>query len=202
MFIISGTNLVKGKDIPGTGCGGPLGCEASRLSHFLDSWLTDGGQVVSLMLRPPFTPRKIPDTHFCYKLSRPQRHSTAGRIRWTENSNDLIRNQTRNLPACSIVLQPTRLLCAPWNKSGELNKYHDNYSTCCSSFGNAMKFKWCKLSHWHDILIKLQHAPNRNSTVYWHKTKPWIRRDVIDVRNEYFVITLVNELKIKIMVLH
>jgi hypothetical protein len=25
----------------------------------------DGGEVVSLMRRPPFTYRKIPDTHFC-----------------------------------------------------------------------------------------------------------------------------------------
>jgi hypothetical protein len=26
---------------------------------------TDGGEIVSLRRRPPFTPRKIPDTHFC-----------------------------------------------------------------------------------------------------------------------------------------
>jgi hypothetical protein len=32
--------------------------------HFLDNRLTDGGEVVSLMRRPPFTPRKIPGTHF------------------------------------------------------------------------------------------------------------------------------------------
>jgi hypothetical protein len=31
----------------------------------LDSRLTDGGKVVSLMRRPPFNPRKIPGTHFC-----------------------------------------------------------------------------------------------------------------------------------------
>jgi hypothetical protein len=29
----------------------------------------------------PFTPTKIPGTHFCWKLSRPQGHSEAGRIR-------------------------------------------------------------------------------------------------------------------------
>jgi hypothetical protein len=29
--------------IPVTGRGGPLGCEVSRLPHFLDSCLTDGG---------------------------------------------------------------------------------------------------------------------------------------------------------------
>jgi hypothetical protein len=37
-----------------------------RGSHiFLDNRFTDGGEVVSLMRRPPFTPRKIPGTHFC-----------------------------------------------------------------------------------------------------------------------------------------
>jgi hypothetical protein len=36
-----------------------------RLPHFLDNWLTDGGEVVSLMRRPHFTSRKIPGTHFC-----------------------------------------------------------------------------------------------------------------------------------------
>jgi hypothetical protein len=33
--------------------------------HFLDNRLTDGGEVVNLTPRPPFTPRKIPGTHFC-----------------------------------------------------------------------------------------------------------------------------------------
>jgi hypothetical protein len=36
------------------------------------------------------------------RLSRPQGHSAAGRIRSVEKSNDLIGNQTRDLPACSI----------------------------------------------------------------------------------------------------
>jgi hypothetical protein len=70
--------------------------ETSRLPCFLDSQFTDGGQVVSLTRRPPFTPRKIPVTHFCYRLSRPQGHSAAGRIRSIEKSNDLIRNRTRD----------------------------------------------------------------------------------------------------------
>jgi hypothetical protein len=56
---------VKRKAIPVTGRDGPYGYETSRLPHFLDSRLTDGGEVVSLTRRPPFTRRKIPGTHFC-----------------------------------------------------------------------------------------------------------------------------------------
>jgi hypothetical protein len=42
----------------------PYGCGRSRIPHFLDNRLTDGGEVVSLTRRPSFTPRKIPGTHF------------------------------------------------------------------------------------------------------------------------------------------
>jgi hypothetical protein len=55
-----------------------------------------------------FTPRKIPRTHFCYRLNRPQGHM-AGRIRSIEKSSDLIVNRTRNLSPCSIMPQPTML---------------------------------------------------------------------------------------------
>jgi hypothetical protein len=44
--------IKKGKAIAVTGRGSPYGCETSRLPHFLDSWLTDGGKVVSLTRRP------------------------------------------------------------------------------------------------------------------------------------------------------
>jgi hypothetical protein len=57
----------------------------------------------------PFTPRKIPGIHFYYTLSRPQGHSATRRIRSIEKSNDTIGNRTRDLPACSIVPQPTTL---------------------------------------------------------------------------------------------
>jgi hypothetical protein len=58
-------NKKKGKAIPVTGRQEPLGCETSRIPHFLDNWFIDGGEVVSLTRRPPFTPKKIPGTHFC-----------------------------------------------------------------------------------------------------------------------------------------
>jgi hypothetical protein len=50
---------MKGKAIPVTGREDPEGCETSKLPHFLDNRLTDGGEVVSLTRRPPVTPRKI-----------------------------------------------------------------------------------------------------------------------------------------------
>jgi hypothetical protein len=52
----------KDKAISITVRGGPLGCETSRFSHFLDNRLTDGGEVACLARRSPFTPRKIPGT--------------------------------------------------------------------------------------------------------------------------------------------
>jgi hypothetical protein len=53
------------KAIPVAGHEGLQGSETSRLPHFLDNRLIDGGEVVSLTRLPPFTPRKIPSTHFC-----------------------------------------------------------------------------------------------------------------------------------------
>jgi hypothetical protein len=43
---------------PATGHGGPSGCERLRLPHLLNNRLTDGGKVVSLTLRQPFTPQE------------------------------------------------------------------------------------------------------------------------------------------------
>jgi hypothetical protein len=54
----------KGKAIPVRGRGGTQGYETSRLPHFLDNRLTDGGEVVNLTRRP-LASRKFPGTHFC-----------------------------------------------------------------------------------------------------------------------------------------
>jgi hypothetical protein len=50
----------KSKAILVTGRGGRWDCETIMIPYFLDSRLTDGGEVVSLTRRPRFTPRKIP----------------------------------------------------------------------------------------------------------------------------------------------
>jgi hypothetical protein len=57
----------KGKAIRVTGRGGPYSSETSRLPHFLDSRLRDGGEVVRLtrQLTALYPPRKIRGTHFC-----------------------------------------------------------------------------------------------------------------------------------------
>jgi hypothetical protein len=89
---------------------GPQSCDTLRLSHFLHNQLTDCSEVVSLTCLLSLTPRKTPGTHFCYKLSIPQGHNAAGRIRSTEKeSNDLMKGWTHNLPAWSTVPQPTIL---------------------------------------------------------------------------------------------
>ena len=44
-----------------------------------------------------YPPGSIPGTHFCYRLSRPQGHSAAGRIVSMKNSNDTIGNRTSDL---------------------------------------------------------------------------------------------------------
>jgi hypothetical protein len=41
-----------------TGRGSPFVCETSRLPHFVDNRLTDGGEVVSLTCQLPFTPQE------------------------------------------------------------------------------------------------------------------------------------------------
>jgi hypothetical protein len=42
----------------------PIGLRAVEAPTFPKRSLTDGSEVVGLMHLPPFTPRKIPDTHF------------------------------------------------------------------------------------------------------------------------------------------
>jgi hypothetical protein len=66
--------------------------------------------------------RKIPGTHFCWRLSWCQGRSVAGRILSMKNSSDTIGNQTHDLLACSAVFQPTAPLCAPCTSIYQLKK--------------------------------------------------------------------------------
>ena len=65
-----------------------------------------------------YHPGKIPDTHFCQALCRPQGHA-AGSI--VNDANDTIGNRTRDLPACSTVPQPMRHR-VPTHTGEETNK--------------------------------------------------------------------------------
>jgi len=85
----------------------------------------EGGKIVSSTHRSPFPQGNIPDTHFCQRHDRHQGHSSAGRIKSMKNSNDTIRNRTRDRPACSAVPQACysstfKPIGLKWrNKSGE-----------------------------------------------------------------------------------
>jgi hypothetical protein len=50
--------ITKNKIIPVTSRGSPYVCETSKLPHFLECRLTDGGEVVSLTRWSPFTPQE------------------------------------------------------------------------------------------------------------------------------------------------
>jgi hypothetical protein len=144
----------KGKVISVPGCGGPQGCDKTRLPHFPDSQLTDGSEAVSLTHWLPFTPRKIPGSHFCYSLNRPQDHSAAGRIRSTEISNALTENRTCDLPACSIAPQQM-LPCAPHENKISITVHHSHFPDytflLCGPLKTAKLRFHCSTSIRHDV---------------------------------------------------
>jgi hypothetical protein len=69
----------------------------SGIPYFLDTRLTDGDEIVGLTRRPRFTSRKIPGTHFCQRLSKPQGRTATGKIRPIEKKN----------PMTSLGIKPT-----------------------------------------------------------------------------------------------
>ena len=90
----------------------------------------EGGKVFSPTHRPPLsphTPGDVPGTHFCYRLSRPQRRSAAGRIEEMKNPNDTIGNRTRDLPTCSAVESCEVAKCVKFDdifyETGDLGRY-------------------------------------------------------------------------------
>jgi hypothetical protein len=88
--------------------------ETSRLPHFLDIRLTDGGEVVSLMRQPPFTPQEDCDAgslvKFCYFGRMYCLHVLGGRV-----------SQANELEASSILL-------------GLLSETHSGGSTVLPNF--------------------------------------------------------------------
>jgi hypothetical protein len=112
MIIIMICKAKHGKAITVQGWSGPEVSRRLRLPEFLHSRHME---VVRSALRTArlYPQVNIPGTHFCYRLSRPQCHSAAGRIMSMKNCNDTIGNRTYDLPVCSAVSQPTASPGAP-----------------------------------------------------------------------------------------
>jgi hypothetical protein len=82
-----------------------------RISPCLDNQLTDDGKAVSPTHRPRSTQQKYNFSlwySFLLEFEWTTGSNAAGRIRWIEKFIHLIRSQTRNVPACSIMPQPLR----------------------------------------------------------------------------------------------
>jgi len=77
---------MKGKAVPLRAWSCPDGSRKLRFPDFMTT-AQDGGKVVSFTHRPPLQPGNTPGTHFCQRLSRPQRHSATGRVMSLKNSN-------------------------------------------------------------------------------------------------------------------
>ena len=93
-------------------------------------------------------------------LSRPQGHSAAGRVVSMKNSNDTIGNRTRDLPACSVVPQPTVLPHAP-------SLY---YITNHNQATRIIKMKWNRsLNTTNGLLAKMEssYVTTRFSLFLW-----------------------------------
>jgi hypothetical protein len=85
------------KSILVIGRGGPYGCVASKLPHFVNNRLTDGDEVVSHMHRQPFTPWRYPVLIYIrgwvdpMAIVRPE-------VCQLRTSNGLIKNRIPSLP--------------------------------------------------------------------------------------------------------
>jgi hypothetical protein len=104
----------------------PLGLQDVQVPMISRQSAHESGKVVSPTHRPPWPPGDIPGTHFCLRLSRPQGHSAAGRIKAIKTSNDPVGNRTGDLPACSAVPRQTAPLRTPkecryvvWNQADD-----------------------------------------------------------------------------------
>ena len=76
-------------------------------SRMLRQALHEGGEIVKPRHRLPLPRINIPGTYFYESLNRSQCNSAAGRIMSMKKSSNTIRNRARDLPACSVVHQPT-----------------------------------------------------------------------------------------------
>jgi hypothetical protein len=92
---------------PITGLDRPLGLQEVEAHRFLNNRHMKVVKLSALRTGRLYPPGKIPGTHFCQRLSRPQGHSATETIMSMKNSSDIIGNRTRDVPVCSAVPQPT-----------------------------------------------------------------------------------------------
>lgn len=90
---------------------GPQGSRRLRLPGFLNNWHMQVARLSAQCTGYLYSPGDIPGTRFCSRLSQPQRHSVARRIKSVKNLKYATENQTCDLPACSRLPQSTALLC-------------------------------------------------------------------------------------------
>jgi hypothetical protein len=105
----------KGKAIPVTGRGGAWGCETSRLPHFLDTRLTGGRELSAFPVG-----RSLPPGRFLVLISVRGWVNTRAivRLKGLDQLKNLVTSsgiETGDLPACSIVPQPTTLPRSTWD---------------------------------------------------------------------------------------
>jgi hypothetical protein len=86
----------------------------------------------------PLPPRKISGTYFCYRLSRSQGYSAAGRIRSVYKCSDFIRNWNCDLPC----LNQLRYCVPPWCSTV---KIQFNFPSRCSRdfCMSYLLWQWC-----------------------------------------------------------
>jgi len=92
----------KGKAVPWQAWSSPECSRKLRIPDFMTT-ARDGGKVYSLTHWLPLPPGNAPDTHFCWRLCRPETHSVIGRVMSMKNSNDTSRDRTSDLSICSTA---------------------------------------------------------------------------------------------------
>ena len=101
------SNLCSGLDRPN-------GCRRLTLPEFVDNRHMKLTILSALRNARLYPPGNISSTHFWWRLSRPQGHNVAGKIKSMEKLHDTIGKRTRDVTECSAVPQPAAPLPLGW----------------------------------------------------------------------------------------
>ena len=89
-------------------------------------------------------------------LSQPQGHSAAGRIMSMKNSNETVRNRTRDIPVCSAVPQPT----AP-PLASLIHEYFAKFCPGNSKRGTSHENQYTFLIISHSVLLRMKNISDK-----------------------------------------